>query len=230
MIYVGTSGFSYPEWKGIFYPEKLAAKHYLSFYAQHFSSTEINNTFYRSPSETTAGHWAEQVPKHFRFTLKLNQKITHKNRLGNVDDAMEWFLKGAAPLGDKLGTLLVQLPPYFREDKKVLEDFLQKYSKKAALAFEFRHPSWLTDNTFELLEAHAVALVVAESDERPALRTVTAPFVYVRLRKSEYSEDELQEWARWIASQKREAFVYLKHDTEAPRLAKQLIRHCSLES
>ena len=133
MIYVGTSGLSYKEWKGVFYPDKLPAKDYLSFYSQHFSTTEINNTFYRSPSEGTSAKWAEQVPENFRFTLKLNRKITHNKRLKDVEDEMEWFLKGAAALGKKLGTLLVQLPPYFREDTEVLEHFLEGCSQRLVI-------------------------------------------------------------------------------------------------
>ena len=225
MIYVGTSGFSYKEWKGVFYPDKLPAKDYLSFYSQHFSTTEINNTFYRSPSEDTSAKWAEQVPENFRFTLKLNRKITHKKRLKDVEDAMEWFLKGAAPLGKKLGTLLVQLPPYFRENQVVLEHFLEGYSKRAPLALEFRHPSWFSDQTLQLLEAHGAALVATESDEGPGVRTVTAPFLYIRLRKSQYLEKDLKEWAQWIRSQNRESFTYLKHDTDAPRLVERLTEY-----
>ena len=222
MIYVGTSGFSYKEWKGVFYPDKLPAKDYLSFYSQHFSTTEINNTFYRSPSEGTSTKWAEQVPENFRFTLKLNRKITHNKRLKDVADEMEWFLKGATALGEKLGTLLVQLPPYFREDRDVLEHFLEEYSETAPLALEFRHPSWFSDQTFQLLEAHGAALVVTESDEGSGVRTVTAPFLYIRLRKSQYSEEDLKKWAQWIRSQNKEAFTYLKHDTQAPRLVERL--------
>jgi len=182
MIYVGTSGFSYKEWKGVFCPDKLPAKDYLSFYAQHFSTTEINNTFYRSPSEGTRTKWAEQVPENFRFTLKLNRKITHNKRLKDVEDEMEWFLKGATALGEKLGTLLVQLPPYFKENRDVLEHFLGEYSERAPLALEFRHPSWFSDQTLQLLETHSAALVVTSSDEGPGVRAVTAPFLYIRLR------------------------------------------------
>ena len=154
--------------------------------------------------------------------MKLSQKITHKKLLTDVEDEMEWFLKGAFALGDRLGTLLVQLPPYFREDLAVLEDFLQRYSERVSLALEFRHPTWFTDDLFQLLSQHQTALVLSETDKGEAVRTVTAPFVYLRLRKSRYSLDEMEEWARWILSQGKETFVYLKHDTEAPDLARQL--------
>ncbi|MDA2933619.1 DUF72 domain-containing protein [Acidobacteria bacterium AH-259-D05] len=224
MIYVGTSGFSYREWKGVFYPDKLPAKDYLSFYAQHFSTTEINNTFYRSPSEETTRKWSAQVPQNFRFTLKLNQKITHKKRLRDVKEEMEWFLKGATALGSKLGTILVQLPPYLRENTSVLETFLKQYSDKVWLALEFRHPSWFSEETFQLLQDHQAALVVTESDQHPAVQTVTAPFIYIRLRRSNYSEEDLRQWARWIQAQKRDTFAYLKHDRDAPHLAERLIQ------
>ena len=111
MIYVGTSGFSYPEWKGIVYPEDLPDRQYLSFYGQHFSSAEINNTFYRFPSAKTTQTWSEQVPDDFRFTLKMNRKVTHRKRLTDVEEEMDWFFNGASSLGGKLGTVLVQLPP-----------------------------------------------------------------------------------------------------------------------
>lgn len=223
MIYVGTSGFSYPEWKGIFYPAELSSKQYLSFYAERFTTTEINNTFYRSPSQNTTTTWAGQVPEHFRFALKLNQKITHKKRLKDVDEEMSWFLQGAGAMGEKLGVLLVQLPPYFRKDTGVLNDFLQSYSPKARLAVEFRHDSWFSDDVLRLLEEHHSSLAVVESEDRSALRQVTAPFVYVRLRKGAYAEDELSDWAKWLHSLKQEVFVYLKHDEQAPVLAQQLI-------
>ena len=222
MIHVGTSGFSYKEWKGTFYPEKLSAKDYLSFYAEHFSTTEINNTFYRSPSEETTGKWSSQVPENFRFTLKLNRKITHNKRLQDVSQEMEWFLKGSAALGDKLGTLLVQLPPYLPEDTDRLEAFLKQYSDKAPLALEFRHPSWFSETTLALLKEHRAALVLSETDENSPTRTSTAPFIYVRLRRSDYSTKDLEQWAQWILDQKKDAFVYLKHENAAPDLARQL--------
>ena len=222
MIYVGTSGFSYAQWKGTFYPEKLPAREFLSFYARHFSTTEINNTFYRSPSAETTAKWASQVPEGFRFTLKLNRKITHQSRLQDVGESMEWFLSGAEPLQDKLGTILVQLPPYFHAKNDRLAEFLEKYSGRVPMALEFRHPSWFSDETFGLLETHSTALVLTESDELPATRRVTGPFVYARLRKSRYKKQELSEWARWIHSQGCQAFVYFKHEVEAPRYVGQL--------
>ena len=224
MIYVGTSGFSYKEWKGNFYPEKLPAKEYLAFYAESFSTTEINNTFYRIPSTSTVTGWAEQVPESFRFALKLSQRITHRKRLRNVDEEMEWFLTSAGALADKLACILVQLPPNFKKDMERLGDFVGKFSSRAPLAVEFRHPTWFSEDVFDLLSEHAVSLGVVEADESPATRRVTAPFVYMRLRKTEYTDKELQEWAGWVRAQSRDVFVYLKHDVDAPGLANRLLR------
>ena len=222
MIYVGTSGFSYPEWKGIFYPEDLPARRYLSFYGQHFSSTEINNTFYRFPSAKTTQNWSEQVPDDFRFTLKMNRKVTHRKRLTDVGEEMDWFFNGASSLGEKLGTVLVQLPPYFRCNLEALDEFLAMYAGQARLALEFRHDSWFEEDTLQVLKNHGAALVVVEADERAALRAVTAPFLYVRLRKTEYTSGELQDWADWISGQPGDQFVYLKHGQKGPLLARQL--------
>ena len=141
MIYVGTSGFSYSEWKRVFYPDKLPEEDYLNFYSQHLSTTEINNTFYRFPSETNTSGWAQKVPDSFRFSVKLNRRITHKKLLREVDEEMGWFLKGTEAPGPKLGCLLVQLPPYAQKSLPVLETFLRTYGQQHHLALEFRHAS-----------------------------------------------------------------------------------------
>ncbi len=229
-ILVGTSGFSYEEWRGGFYPEDLPSKKFLSYYAQHFPTVEINNTFYRIPTVKLTQGWYAGVPESFFFTLKLSQKITHVKKLNNVDDEMEWFLAGSAGLREKLGTVLVQLPPYFRKDLAVIEDFLAKFASKGRLAFEFRHPSWLGDETYRLLEKHESSLAVVEKEVgegAEAPREVTGPFVYMRLRKGEYSKSELLEWAKWIRKQTGDVYCYLKHDEKAPLLAKQLIEALS---
>lgn len=221
-IYVGTSGYSYPEWKGIFYPADLPSKNYLRFYADRFPTTEINNTFYRFPSESIAAGWSEQVPMGFRFAVKLTQRITHQKKLAHVDEEMEWFLKGIQVLRPKLSAILVQLPPSFRKDLAVLGDFLAHFGQALPLAFEFRHPSWLSADVYELLTERQAALVLAETEENPALREVTGPFIYLRLRKQSYQSGELEGWAQWLLNQRKPCFVYLKHDEQAPVLAAQL--------
>ncbi|HSP06906.1 MAG TPA: DUF72 domain-containing protein [Acidobacteriota bacterium] len=223
-ILVGTSGFSYKEWKGIFYPDDLPAKKYLPFYAQHFHTTEINNTFYRIPSVKTTSEWFGEVPDDFSFTLKLSQKITHIRRLKNADQEMQWFLEGATGLKNKLGPVLVQLPPNMKKDLALLEAFASRYCHEAKLAFEFRHDSWFGDDTYDLLRKYHCAFGVVEAEEGDAIRVVTGNFVYMRLRKGEYSREETEDWAGWIRGQKTDVYCYLKHDERAPVLAKQLMQ------
>lgn len=224
-ILVGTSGFAYKEWKGTFYPEDLPAKKYLSYYAEHFSTTEINNTFYRMPTTKLTEGWYAEVPDGFSFTLKLSQRITHFKRLKNVDEEMSFFLTSAAGLKEKLGPILVQLPPNFKKDIAVLEDFLAKFASQGRLAFEFRHDSWFDDELFDLLRKHNAAFGVVEKEEGANTpREVTGPFVYMRLRKGEYSADEMLDWARWIRSQRVPVYCYLKHDDRAPLLATELLK------
>lgn len=222
-IFIGTSGFSYPEWKGSFYPKELPSKQYLPFYAERFRTTEINNSFYRIPTEKNMEDWYKAVPGDFSFTLKLNQKITHQKRLKDVAEEMDRFLTVAASLKEKLGTILVQLPPYAKANLPVLADFLAAYSKKARLAFEFRHDTWLADEVYALLRDHNCALGVVEAEDRAAVKLVTADFVYMRLRKGDYVKRELSVWAEWIGSQKVDVYCYLKHDEKAPLLAQQLL-------
>ena len=225
-ILVGTSGFAYKEWKGSFYPEKLPAKKYLSYYAEHFSTTEINNTFYRMPTTKLCEGWYAEVPEDFSFTLKVSQRITHFKRLKNVDDDMTYFLDSAAGLKEKLGPILVQLPPNFKKDTDVLEAFLGSFATKGKLAFEFRHESWFTDDVYDLLRKYKTTLGVVEKEEGEGpetTREVTGSFVYMRLRKGEYSNDEMLDWARWIRSQNVPVYCYLKHDERAPVLAKRLL-------
>lgn len=226
LVLVGTSGFAYKEWKGTFYPDDLPAKKYLSFYAGHFRTTEINNTFYRMPTAKLCEGWYAGVPDNFSFTLKLSQRITHFKRLKNVDDEMSFFLSSAAALKEKLGPILVQLPPNYKKDIGVLEDFLGKFASQARLAFEFRHASWFDDEMFDLLRKHNTAFGVVEKEEGEngdTPREVTGSFVYMRLRKGGYSAEEMLDWARWIRRQSVPVYCYLKHDDRAPRLAEQLL-------
>jgi uncharacterized protein YecE (DUF72 family) len=220
-ILIGTSGYSYKEWKGLFYPPDLAAKDYLSFYSKRFPTTEINNTFYRFPTESTSTGWRRQVPEGFRFAVKLTQKISHHRKLRDAGEDMEWFLKGIEPLRAQLAAILVQLPPYLRKDIGALRAFLDSFGE-APLAFEFRHASWMDEEVRTLLADRKAALVIAETDEVPALRELTGRFAYLRLRKSSYESGELEDWARWIQEQNLPRYAYLKHDQQAPILASRL--------
>ena len=203
----------------------MSPKKFLAFYAEHFDTTEINNTSYRLPTPKLTEGWYSEVHGPFLFTLKLSQKITHVRRLREVDEEMDFFLKSAATLKEKLGTILVQLPPNMKKDTDRLGGFLTKFASRGRLAFEFRHDSWFSDDVYELLKEHNTALGVVEKEEgegADAPREVTGPFVYIRLRKGEYSESELRDWARWIKGRREEVFCYVKHDVKAPLLAKQL--------
>lgn len=226
-ILIGTSGFSYPEWKGIFYPDDLPAKKYLSFYAQHFKTTEINNTFYRIPTYQLTESWYKEVPPDFLFTLKMSQAVTHRKKLRNAEEEMERFLDAATGLKERLGTILVQLPPYFKKDTATLESFLQNYANKARLAFEFRHETWYTTEIYELLKKYNTTLAVVEAEDNTVVREVTGSFIYMRLRKGDYEKTELKEWADWMGTQKVDIYCYLKHDEKAPVLAQQLLEFFS---
>lgn len=231
-LWVGTSGFSYPEWRGAFYPEKMPAKQFLGFYAQHFPTTEINNTFYRFPRAATTEPWAQETPAGFRFTLKLPQRVTHIKRLKDVDTEMSWFASGVLPLAEKLGAVLVQLPPNFKKDAERLDAFLAKHAARFPLALEFRHPSWFDAEVEAVLRARGAAFAIAEDDggddgeggaAPDRARWVTGSFVYMRLRKNAYRPEELRAWADWIHAQRVPVYCYLKHDERAPELAAALV-------
>lgn len=222
-IRAGTSGWSYKEWKGHFYPEKLAAKDMLRFYAGKFGTVEVNNTFYRMPKPDALQSWAADTPEDFSFVLKASKRITHDRRLNDVGDSVGYLLRTAAVLGPKLGPFLVQLPPNFKKDVARLRDFLALLEAPARAAFEFRHSSWFDDEVYALLREHRHAWCVADTGEEGDPPFVaTADWGYLRLRKVEYTEDDLKSWAAQIQAQEwREAFVFFKHEDAGtgPKLA-----------
>jgi uncharacterized protein YecE (DUF72 family) len=224
-IHVGTSGYSYKEWKGSFYPKDLPADQFLRFYAEHLGTVEINNTFYRMPTPKLLEGWAAEVPEPFKFAIKAPQRITHAGKLQNAGGELETFVNTASILGSRLGPLLFQLPPFFRKDAARLDAFLSKVPKGVRAAFEFRHTSWFDDETWAILRAHGVALCVAEGESLESPLVPTAECGYVRLRRDAYPDDVLATWAQRILAQPwREAFVYLKHDDgDAPSVAARLI-------
>ena len=224
-LFVGTSGYAYKEWKGSFYPEKLPQKEMLAYYGEHFSSVEINNTFYRMPSESVLAGWAKAVPESFRFILKASRRITHFKRLKDVEDELSYFLKTSSTLGPKLGATLFQLPPNFRKDAVRLADFLKMLPKRWKTAVEFRHESWFDDEILTLLESSGAALASVETEETeaPTLYS-TASWGYARLRRMVYDDSELHEWVKRIRAQDwSAAFVFFKHEDEGtgPKLAKR---------
>lgn len=226
-IHVGTSGYSFPEWKGAFYPKSLPAAEMLPYYAARFPTVEINNTFYRLPKESVVLDWAAAVPEGFTFSIKASQRITHHARLKEADELMAYLLRVCTALGDKRGPTLFQLPPNMKLDLARLIAFLPLIPKRWKAAIEFRHASWFNDEVYALLREHDVALVVAESEDTEAVLAATAGYGYLRLHKPAYAPEELEAWAARLQAQPwEEAWVYFKHDTDTagPELASAFAR------
>ncbi len=224
-IFVGTSGYAYKEWKGTFYPEKLAAAKMLHYYGEHFNGVEVNNTFYRMPSERVLVKWYDDVPEGFMFVLKASRRITHFKRLKpDAKDELDYLIKTASVLHDKLGPTLFQLPPNFKKDVERLQTFLDLLPNRYGAAFEFRHESWFDDEVYDAMRSYNACLVLAEASELTVPRIATADWGYLRLRKESYDEAELADWAEWLLDQSwQDAFVFFKHeDTGAgPELAER---------
>lgn len=202
----------------------------LSHYAKQFSTVEINHSFYRMPTESALLNWANSVPEGFRFALKANQKITHIKRLRDCAEILKRFLELAGVLqeGDHLGPILVQLPPNFKFDKPLLEDFLALRPPAFRFALEARHASWYSEETYAVLRQHGTALCLAETDKDTPPEVLTADFTYVRLRREKYTPKQLTEWRKrfdaWLA-EGVDVYVYCKHEDEgkAPAYARQLL-------
>ena len=226
-VLVGTSGYSYKEWKGSFYPDDLPAAKMLSFYAGRFDTVEINNTFYRMPEPKTVEKWAVDVPEQFVFILKAPQRITHQKRLVDVADDLHFFYDTANLLGSKLGPVLYQLPPFAKKDAGKLRDFIRRLPDQPRAAFEFRHASWFDDEIYSILRDHDAALCAADTDEVENPDTVlvpTASWGYLRLRRTEYEGTSIAEWAGRVKRQGwTDAFVFFKHEDEGkgPRFAEE---------
>jgi uncharacterized protein YecE (DUF72 family) len=226
-LHVGTSGYSYKEWKGSFYPEKLPAKEMLSYYASRLPAVEINNTFYRLPQRSMLENWKEQVPTNFRFSLKASQRITHFKRLKDVEEETKYLLDTASVLEDSLGVVLFQLPPNMKKDLPRLETFLNCLPEGTRAAFEFRHQTWFEDDVLKLLSTRNRALCISDTDDLPVTHVDrTADWGYLRLRRVEYADANLKEWLKRVNDQKwKEAFVFFKHEDEGtgPKLAGQFL-------
>ena len=227
-IWVGTSGYHYPEWKGTFYPEKLPASKMLPYYAERFPTVEINYTFYRAPNEKTLDGWSRATPETFRLTLKAPKRITHERRLRDCGDAVRQFLETAAVLGPKLGALLFQLPPNLKKDVALFDAFLETFPPRVCAAFEFRHESWLDDEVYERLRARNLALCVADSERLSTPVVMTADYGYFRLRDEGYTSADIERWGEVIrqrAAGCRDVFVYFKHEEsgKGPAFGRQLM-------
>lgn len=235
MIWVGTSGYNYPEWKGSFYPSDLAAAKMLPYYAARFPTVEINYTFYRMPNEKLVGGWASQTPDPYRLTLKAPRRITHDSRLKNTSELVQSFCRVAASVGPKLGALLFQLPPNMKKDLAVFDAFLADLPPRVCAAFEFRHASWFDDEVFARLRERNLALCVSDSEKLSAPVTVTADYAYFRLRDEGYTADDIVAWAETIREKTaacKDVFVYFKHEDEGkgPEFAQLLMQHLGISS
>ena len=216
-LYAGTSGWAYPSWKPDFYPQKLAQAKFLGHYATQLNTVEVNFTFRQLVKESTLEKWLADTPEHFRFTVKAHQVITHIKRLKGTEDFVPRFLATIQPLASagKLGPVLFQLPPNLKVDLEVLRAFLDTLPKRLQMAFEFRHDSWLNDETYSVLREHNAALCVAETEERTTPEVTTAEFNYYRFRKPNYSPDERKAMVERIEqhlSAGRDVFAYFKHE------------------
>jgi uncharacterized protein YecE (DUF72 family) len=215
-LFAGTSGFAYPAWKPDFYPQKLASKNFLKHYATRLNAVEINYTFRQLPKAATLENWVSAVPEGFRFACKAHQRITHIHRL-KESEFTDLFFRAIDPLRSarRLGPVLFQLPPNFKADAVLLEAFLAKLPADIRCAFEFRNVSWMTEETYRLLEKHRVALCLAESDTFEVPKVITADFVYARLRKEEYTPEDRKEVTARVREQLaagRDVYAFFKHE------------------
>jgi len=215
-VWIGTSGYNYPEWKGSFYPERLPAAKMLPYYAERFPTVEINYTFYRAPNEKILAGWNSATPERFKLTLKAPKRITHDSRLRDCAPNVTEFLRRAGTLGERLGVVLFQLPPYLKKDLPRLQDFIALLPAGTRAAFEFRSDSWHDDDVYSLLKSHGTTLCVTDTDEGDTPFVVTSDWGYVRLRRTHYDDDELAAWAARIASASVDrTYVYFMHEDEA---------------
>jgi uncharacterized protein YecE (DUF72 family) len=223
-IWFGTSGFSYKEWRPIFYPEGLSEKQFLTYYSSRLNSVEIDYTFYRMPTAKTIEAWKTATPQEFKFTLKASQQITHRQRLKVPSEALDYFLSVVPGLEDRLGIVLYQLPPFFKCDRQKLEAFLSILPRGIPAAFEFRNDTWFTDDVYRLLRDHHVGLCIHDADDHTTPLELTAGFTYVRLRRSVYDDSARTEWQdrfKGWAKDGIEVFAYIKHEDNpnAPLIA-----------
>lgn len=223
-IRVGTSGWYYDHWIGRFYPEKLPRNKWLGYYAEHFDTVELNNTFYRQPKDTTVKNWRKQAPKDFLYAVKANRFITHIKRLKEAAEPLDTFLENSFLLKDKLGPVLFQLPPSFHKDLDLLEGFLKLVPKKLKAVFEFRHKSWFADDAYVLLRKHNAGFCIHDLSGVPTPRVVTADFIYLRFHgvggrySGNYPDSMLKDGADWLAQYKKKVrgiYAYFNNDINA---------------
>ncbi len=227
-LWIGTSGFQYAEWKGTFYPADLPTAKMLPYYAERFSTTEVNYTFHRIPSGKTIEAWWKTTPERFKFSLKAPQKVTHWAKLRNCGDTLRYFHQVVCDLEKKLGCVLFQLPPTLKKDAALLEAFLADVPDGMRAVFEFRDAAWFSDDVFELLKRKNLALCIADSEKLATPDVATADYGYLRLRREDYQDADIARWADAIKARSgvwSDAFVYFKHEESGigPKFAKQMI-------
>jgi len=217
--YIGTSGWQYGHWKGIFYPEELKYSEWLSYYCKHFSTVEINVTFYRDVRASTFQKWYHLTPEDFQFSVKLSRQITHFKKLKIEKGVIESFIQKYSTLKEKLGVILIQLPPGLKFDEKLIDDFISILDKTYKYTIEVRNKTFIHDKFFEILKRNNIAFCIADSAGRfPYYEAVTADFVYVRLHgskrlyASEYTDEELKEWSQKISTWNKPAYIYFDND------------------
>lgn len=214
---IGSSGFSYDFWRGEFYPPELDAGDMLAYYAARFDTVEINNTFYRMPNAGVLRRWAEVVPAHFRFVIKASRRITHVARLRDVGSDVTYLFRQLEALGDKLGPVLLQCPPFLRVDVELLRGFLSLLPSGCAPVLEFRHRSWFDETVYAALRERGACLCISDEDQADPPVVATADVGYLRLRGEHYDDDVLRGWLRRMAAWP-DAYVFFKHEATAPRL------------
>lgn len=226
-FHVGTSGFSYDEWKPDFYPEDVKKDGMLAFYASRLPAVELNNTFYRMPKADTVARWRSQVPDTFRFAVKASRRISWSAKLVDCGELCEWLFRSIAPLQDALGCVFYQVPKWVRKDVAVLRDFLSHQQAGVKVALELAHESWLEDDALDVMREHDIALVLSDKDDapEPEIRD-TAKWCYVRLRRTSYADDDLKRWRDGLAGRGfTDAFVFMKHEDSCagPALARRFV-------
>ncbi len=218
---IGTSGWSYEHWRGVFYPEELKTRDWLSFYTQTFGTVEVNSTFYHMPQDKTMDSWRDKTPEDFIFSLKMNRLVTHQKKLRGVDNLLKRFLDTAGRLGDKLGVILHQIPPSLEKDIPLLAMYLKLLPKEMKHTVEFRDESWSDDETFDLLESERVAYCIISAPDLKTHIRATARFAYIRMHgkggwyASCYTGANLKKWASEIGKLARggcEGYVYFNND------------------
>jgi uncharacterized protein YecE (DUF72 family) len=226
-LLAGASGYSFKDWKGAFYPEKIKPEEMLPFYSQRLPTVEINNTFYRMPKSSVLENWAGSTPESFKFAIKASRRITHMSRLkaDSAADSVDFLYRNLAALGAKRGPVLYQLPPFLKKDLPRLTEFLALLPSGHGAAFEFRNDTWFADDVYDALKRAGAALCLSErEDNAPPPLVETAPWGYVRLRLETYSDDDLVQWARRLtATGWREIYVYFMHEPTAPGYAQTLM-------